>query len=150
MFDKLEDILRKLEEIVQRLGDEGTTLDSRQVQKLLKEQAELQPIAEVEADMQANNTRQLGYAMYGGESREQLLQRAAEFLKLVENGGHQTVAAFSHWGCIGAILDQVMGITVPKMHMVCKNCTVCIFAYEKGIWKLHSWINPDNDIAESI
>ena len=111
---------------------------------------ELQPIAEVETDMRANNTRQLGYAMYGGESREQLLQRAEAFLKLVENGGHQTVAAFSHWGCIGAILDQVMGITIPKMHMVCKNCTVCVFEYEKGIWKLHSWINPDNEIEESI
>lgn len=111
---------------------------------------ELQPIADVEADMQAKNTRLLGYAMYGGESREQLLQRAADFLKLAENGGHQTVAAFSHWGFIGAVLDQVMGITIPKMRMVCKNCTVCVFEYEKEMWKLHSWINPNNDMEESI
>lgn len=111
---------------------------------------ELQPIADVEADMQAKNTRLLGYAMYGGESREQLLQRAADFLKLVENGGHQTVAAFSHWGFIGAVLDQVMGITIPKMRMVCKNCTVCVLEYEKEMWKLHSWINPNNDMEESI
>jgi len=111
---------------------------------------ELQPIAEVEADMQAKNTRELGYAMYGGESREQLLQRASDFLKLVEQGGHQTVAAFSHWGFIGAVLDVVFGITLPKMRMVCKNCTVGILEFENGNWRLHSWINPNDDIEESI
>lgn len=111
---------------------------------------ELQPIAEVEADMQAKNTRQLGYAMYGGESKEQLRQRAKDFLELVRCQNDQTVAAFSHWGTIGAMLDEVFGINLPKMKMVCKNCTVCILEYEKETWKLHSWINPNNDIEESI
>ena len=111
---------------------------------------ELQPIAEVEGDMLAKNTRELGYAMYGGESKAQLRQRAKEFLELVQSGDHRTVAAFSHWGFIGAVLDEVFGINLPKMRMVCKNCTVGILEYEKEQWKLHSWINPNNDIEESI
>lgn len=111
---------------------------------------ELQPIKEVEADMLANNTRELGYAMYGGESKTELWQRAKDFLQLVASQNHKTVAAFSHWGFIGAVLDQVFGINLPKMRMVCKNCTVGILEYENGQWKLHSWINPDNDIEESI
>lgn len=111
---------------------------------------ELQPIAEVEADMLAKNTRELGYAMYGGESKEQLRQRAKDFLELVQSQNYGKVAAFSHWGFIGAVLDQVFGINLPKMKMVCKNCTVGILEYEKEQWKLHSWINPDNNIEESI
>ncbi len=46
MFDKLEDILIKLEEIMHRLNDPDTVNDSKQFQKLLKEQAELQPLAD--------------------------------------------------------------------------------------------------------
>lgn len=111
---------------------------------------ELQSIKEVEADMLANNTRELGYGMYGGESKAELWQRAKDFLQLVESQNCRTVAAFSHWGFIGAVLDQVFGINLPKMNMVCKNCTVGVFEYEKGKWRLHSWINPDNDIEESI
>ena len=111
---------------------------------------ELQPIKEVEADMLANNTRELGYGMYGGETKAELWQRAKDFLQLVESQNCNTVAAFSHWGFIGAVLDQVFGINLPKMNMVCKNCTVGIFEYENGKWRLHSWINPNNDIEESI
>lgn len=46
MFDKLEDILIRQEEIMHRLSDAETINDSRLFQKLLKEQAELQPIAD--------------------------------------------------------------------------------------------------------
>lgn len=46
MFDKLEDILIRQEEIMHRLSDAETINDSRLFQRLLKEQAELQPIAD--------------------------------------------------------------------------------------------------------
>lgn len=111
---------------------------------------EWQPIAEMAADMKAKNTAELGYAMYGGESREQLVERARNFLELVRSRGDQTVAAFSHWGLIGTVLDEVMGIRLPKAHLVCKNCTVGILEYENDTWRLHSWINPINDVEESI
>ncbi|MCI2132477.1 MAG: peptide chain release factor 1 [Eubacterium sp.] len=47
MFEKLEDVQIRLEEIVQMLGDPATAGDAGKMQKLLKEQAELQPVAEM-------------------------------------------------------------------------------------------------------
>jgi peptide chain release factor 1 len=46
MFERLEDILIKQEEVMHRLNDAETINDSRLFQKLLKEQAELQPVAD--------------------------------------------------------------------------------------------------------
>ncbi len=47
MFEKLEDVQIRLEEIVQMIGDPATAGDAGKMQKLLKEQAELQPVAEM-------------------------------------------------------------------------------------------------------
>lgn len=46
MFEKLEDVQIRLEEIVQMIGDPATAGDAGKMQKLLKQQAELQPVAE--------------------------------------------------------------------------------------------------------
>ena len=46
MFDKLEDILIRLEEILRQLGEPGAAEDAARFQQLMKEQAELQPIAD--------------------------------------------------------------------------------------------------------
>ena len=46
MFDKLEDILIRLEEIVRQLNEPGVAEDAGRFQRLKKEQAELQPIAD--------------------------------------------------------------------------------------------------------
>lgn len=47
MFEKLEDVQIRLEEIVRMIGDPATAGDAGKMQKLLKEQAELQPIVEM-------------------------------------------------------------------------------------------------------
>ncbi|MDO4490213.1 MAG: peptide chain release factor 1 [Lachnospiraceae bacterium] len=46
MFDKLEDILHHLEELLLRLNEPGVTDNPAEFQRLMKEQAELQPIAD--------------------------------------------------------------------------------------------------------
>ena len=46
MFDKLEDIVIRLEEILRQLNEPGVADDPAGFQKLMKEQAELQPIAD--------------------------------------------------------------------------------------------------------
>ena len=46
MFDKREDILIRLEEILRQLGEPGAAEDAARFQQLMKEQAELQPIAD--------------------------------------------------------------------------------------------------------
>ena len=44
MFDKLEDLLNRFEEILNELGEPGVTSDPAHFQKLMKEQSDLQPI----------------------------------------------------------------------------------------------------------
>lgn len=46
MFDKLDDILFRLEEVLNQLNEPGVANDPGLFQKLMKEQAELQPIAD--------------------------------------------------------------------------------------------------------
>ena len=46
MFDKLDDILIRLEEILRQLAEPDVANDSAKFQQLMKEQAELQPIAD--------------------------------------------------------------------------------------------------------
>ena len=46
MFDKLEDMLIHLEEILNMLNEPSVTSDPVRFQKLMKEQSDLQPIAE--------------------------------------------------------------------------------------------------------
>ena len=46
MFDKLEDLLLRFEEILNELGEPDVTGDTARFQRLMKEQSDLQPIAE--------------------------------------------------------------------------------------------------------
>lgn len=46
MFEKLEDVRHRQEEILRMLGEPGTAGDPAQMQKLMKEQAELQPVVD--------------------------------------------------------------------------------------------------------
>lgn len=46
MFDRLEDLGRRLEEILNQLGEPGVANDQNLYRKLMKEQAELAPIVE--------------------------------------------------------------------------------------------------------
>ena len=46
MFDKLEDILIRLDEIINELAEPNVANDTNRFQKLMKEQADIQPIAD--------------------------------------------------------------------------------------------------------
>lgn len=50
MFDKLDDILMRLEEVLNQLSEPDVAADAAKFQKLMKEQAELQPIADAYKD----------------------------------------------------------------------------------------------------
>ena len=83
----------------------------------------------------------VGYKAYGGETKEQFHLRVQEFKKMLETLGCENVAVFSHAGWLRAFLNEVLEITVPSKNLCCNNCTVAIFEYTNGEWKLYSWIN---------
>ena len=54
MFDKLDDLLVRFEELLNELGEPGVTDDPAHFQKLMKEQSELQPIVEAYKEYKKN------------------------------------------------------------------------------------------------
>lgn len=101
---------------------------------------EHQPIASVPADIKEKNNV-IGYAAYGGESREAFEARISTFMGAMETLECDCVAAFTHLGVLKGMLDHVLGIRVPRGAVCCNNCTVAVFEYKNDRWQLHSWIN---------
>ena len=53
MFDKLDDILMRLEEVLNQLSEPDVAADAAKFQKLMKEQSELQPIVDAYKEYKA-------------------------------------------------------------------------------------------------
>lgn len=82
-----------------------------------------------------------GYADFDGETREAFCDRIRQAVKGLEKLDLETVAVFTHAGFMCGMLETVLNTSLPRKHLQCSNCTVAIFAYINGNWKLHSWIN---------
>jgi len=98
------------------------------------------PISDLSEDQRAENGR-VGYGMFGGESKAEFRDRISRFMKQLEASGQETVAVFCHGGWLRGMLDLVIGMDLPRNKICCNNCTVAVFEFTKGIWRLHSWIN---------
>ena len=57
MFDKLDDLLVRFEELLNELGEPGVTDDPAHFQKLMKEQSDLQPTRTVFPCWRARRTK---------------------------------------------------------------------------------------------
>ena len=101
---------------------------------------ENQPISSLSAE-QKERLGLFGYSDYNGESREEFNRRVRSGIQLLEGLSCDSAAVFTHAGWMRAMLDAVLEIDVPRKHLCCNNCTVGIFDYQDGIWRLHSWIN---------
>ena len=81
MFDKLEDLLIRFEEILNMLNDPSVMADQQRFQKLLKEQGSLQPL--VDTYKEYKNCRQTiddSLAMLEEESDEEMREMLKEEL----------------------------------------------------------------------
>ena len=57
MFDKLEDLLIRFDEILNELGEPGVTDNQDRFQKLMKEQSELHPIVDTYREYKKNKEK---------------------------------------------------------------------------------------------
>ena len=89
---------------------------------------------------QKQRVKECGYADFGGETEQGFYQRIYQFTKELEASDCETVALFSHAGWLRGMLNTVVGMFLPREHVLCNNCTIAIFEYTAGIWTLHSWI----------
>ena len=81
MFDKLEDMLIHLEEILNMLNEPSVTSDPVRFQKLMKEQSDLQPIAEAYKEYKdCKQTMEDSLSMMDGESDEEMREMLNEEL----------------------------------------------------------------------
>ena len=81
MFDKLEDMLIHLEEILNMLNEPSVTSDPVRFQKLMKEQSDLQPIAEAYKEYKdCKQTIEDSLSMLDGESDEEMREMLKEEL----------------------------------------------------------------------
>ena len=94
MFDKLEDLLIRFDEILNELGEPGVTDNQDRFQKLMKEQSELQPIVDTYREYKKNKeTIQDSLSMLDEEKdeemREMLKEELADARKQVEELEHE-------------------------------------------------------------
>ena len=81
MFDKLEDLLVRLEEILSELNEPGVANDPARFQKLMKEQSELQPIVDAYKEYKAGQqTVEESLMMLDEESDEEMREMLKEEL----------------------------------------------------------------------
>ena len=81
MYDKLEDLLVRLEEILSELNEPGVANDPARFQKLMKEQSELQPIVDAYKEYKAcQQTVEESLMMLDEESDEEMREMLKEEL----------------------------------------------------------------------
>ena len=81
----------------------------------------------------------VGYAQFGGESMEQLCDRARRFLELLEEDPCDNVVAFAHNGFLGAVLRVVLGADIDRAAAASRNCAIHVFEYDGKKWYLQAW-----------
>lgn len=94
MFDKLDDLLIRFEEVLNELGEPGVTDNQEHFQKLMKEQSDLQPIVDAYREYKKNKeTIQDSLSMLEEEKdedmREMLKEELSEAKKNVEELEHE-------------------------------------------------------------
>nr|WP_296042653.1 peptide chain release factor 1 [uncultured Blautia sp.] len=81
MFDKLEDLLVRFEEVLNELGEPGVTDNQVRFQKLMKEQSELQPLVDTYKEYKENKeTIQDSLSMLEEEKDEEMREMLKEEL----------------------------------------------------------------------
>lgn len=94
MFDKLEDLLIRFDEVLNELGEPGVTDNQERFQKLMKEQSDLQPIVDAYKEYKENKeTIQDSLSMLEEEKdeemREMLKEELSDAKKRVEELEHE-------------------------------------------------------------
>lgn len=82
------------------------------------------------------NRKNYNFVPYGGENCEMVKERFEKFLNIITKSGHETIAAFCHGGYIVSAMEYILDIPLNKDKLESKNCSVTIFEYINGEWKL--------------
>lgn len=79
------------------------------------------------------------FSMFGGETGQQIRERVAQFLKLLEDDPCDYAVAFAHGGIMGAMVQLVLGAEADLQAITTGNCHIHVFEYDGKRWKLLAW-----------
>ena len=88
------------------------------------------------------NRRNSQYRPYGGENWEDVMARVRRFMQDVEKMPCENIAVFAHAGTLRTMLDLTFGMRLVSSRLSCKNCTIAVFEYLDGHWRLNEWKVP--------
>ena len=118
MFDKLEDLLVRFEEVLNELGEPGVTDNQERFQKLMKEQSELQPIVDAYKEYKDNKDMIIGVgSVVNGKMAKDSILAGAKYV--VSPGYNEEINDVCH----------EMGVTYFPG---CMTVTEIMHALEKG------------------
>ena len=118
MFDKLEDLLVRFEEVLNELGEPGVTDNQERFQKLMKEQSELQPIVDAYKEYKDNKDMIIGVgSVLNGKMAKDSILAGAKYV--VSPGYNEEINDVCH----------EMGVTYFPG---CMTVTEIMHALEKG------------------
>lgn len=79
------------------------------------------------------------YTPYGGESPEAVCQRLGTFLQALEQEPCENVAAFTHHGVVVCMMRRILGDGFDSSLLHSSNCSVHVFEFSEGKWRLLAW-----------
>lgn len=79
------------------------------------------------------------YTPYGGESPEMVCARLGRFLEMLELAPCDNVAAFTHHGVVVCMMRKILGDGFDSSLLHSSNCSVHVFEYTDGKWRLLAW-----------
>ena len=136
MFDKLDDLLIRFEEVLNELGEPGVTDNQEHFQKLMKEQSDLQPIVDAYREYKKNKeTIQDSLSMLEEEKdedmREMLKEELSEAKKNVEELEHMNCSGLSRESsCFFFLFIRSAKITLFRLMSAGKRCGMCHCGYK--------------------
>ena len=128
MFDKLDDLLIRFEEVLNELGEPGVTDNQEHFQKLMKEQSDLQPIVDAYREYKKNKeTIQDSLSMLEEEKdedmREMLKEELSEAKKNVEELEHELKILMITRTLLWRSVQVQVGMKLPFLQ---QRFTVCM------------------------
>ena len=81
------------------------------------------------------------YTPFGGENHADLRRRVSAFFRQAEAFTEDNVAVFTHEGVLRTALELLLEQKPPKGRVACGNCTIAVFEYADGAWRLLKWDN---------
>lgn len=87
-------------------------------------------------DLYRDARARLDFTQFGGENVEILTNRAAQFLRMLEEDPCEIAIAFSHAGFIEAAIELVLGVRLDRTRMRIPNASIHLFVREDDHWRL--------------